>query len=73
MAGNSLIRDKQHQTVADQFESAQVTAAHIVEMIAQGWEVVIPGSVSASPYNAFQQIHVNRSLNLAGEAVQFEH
>lgn len=41
IGGNSLIKDKQHQTVADQYEAARETAHHIAEMIAEGWEVVI--------------------------------
>jgi carbamate kinase len=41
IGGNSLIQDKQHQTVADQYEAAKETAQHIAEMIENGWEVVI--------------------------------
>lgn len=41
IGGNSLIKDKQHQTVADQYEAARETAHHIAEMIAEGWNVVI--------------------------------
>ena len=41
IGGNSLIKDKQHQTVPDQFASTCETAQHIAEMIADGWEVVI--------------------------------
>lgn len=41
IGGNSLIKDKQHQTVADQYEAARETAHHIAEMIVEGWEVVI--------------------------------
>jgi carbamate kinase len=41
IGGNSLIKDKQHQTVEDQYEAAKETAHHIAEMIEAGWEVVI--------------------------------
>lgn len=41
IGGNSLIKDKQHQTVEDQYEAARETAHHIAEMIEEGWEVVI--------------------------------
>jgi len=41
IGGNSLIKDKDHQTVADQFASTRETCIHIADMIEQGWEVVI--------------------------------
>ncbi len=41
IGGNSLIKDKQHQTVQDQYEAAKETAAHIAKMIADGWNVAI--------------------------------
>jgi carbamate kinase len=41
IGGNSLIKDKQHQTVADQYDAAKETAQHIAEMIEAGWNVVI--------------------------------
>jgi carbamate kinase len=41
IGGNSLIKDKQHQTVQDQYEAAQETAGHIAAMIAAGWNVAI--------------------------------
>jgi carbamate kinase len=41
IGGNSLIRDKQHQTVEDQNEAARETAGHIAAMIAAGWNVAI--------------------------------
>ena len=41
IGGNSLIKDKQHQTVHDQYEAARATTAHIARMVALGWEVVI--------------------------------
>jgi carbamate kinase len=41
VGGNALIRDKDHLSIADQFEEASVTARHIVDMIAAGWNVVV--------------------------------
>ena len=41
IGGNSLIKDKNHQTVPDQFEATRETCAHIANMIQQGWKVVI--------------------------------
>jgi len=41
IGGNSLIKDKDHRTVPDQFESTHETCVHIAGMIEQGWDVVI--------------------------------
>ena len=41
IGGNSLIKDKDHRTVADQFEATRETCVHIAGMIEQGWDVVI--------------------------------
>ena len=41
IGGNSLIKDKQHQTVEDQYNAARETAHHIADMIEDGWDVVI--------------------------------
>lgn len=41
IGGNSLIKDKQHQTVRDQYEAAKETCRHIADMIEQGWNVAI--------------------------------
>jgi len=41
IGGNSLIKDKDHQTVPDQFATTRETCAHIAGMIEQGWDVVI--------------------------------
>ena len=41
IGGNSLIKDKQHRTVPDQYEAARETCVHIASMIEQGWDVVI--------------------------------
>ncbi len=41
IGGNSLIKDKAHQTVPDQYAAAHETCIHIAGMIEQGWEVAI--------------------------------
>ena len=41
IGGNSLIRDKQHQSVADQYEAMKETTHHISEMIFDGWNVAL--------------------------------
>ncbi len=41
IGGNSLIKDKAHQTVEDQYDAARETAYHIARMIKSGWEVAI--------------------------------
>ena len=41
IGGNSLVRDKQHQTVPDQFAVTQETCVHIADIVEQGWRVVI--------------------------------
>ncbi len=41
IGGNSLIKDKKHTTVQDQYKAAQETCKHIADMIAQGWDVAI--------------------------------
>ena len=41
IGGNSLIKDKKHQTVPDQFAATRRTAVHIAGMIECGWNVVI--------------------------------
>jgi carbamate kinase len=41
IGGNSLIKDKRHESVPDQYLAAQETASHIVTMIKAGWSVVI--------------------------------
>ncbi len=41
IGGNSLIKDKDHQTVPDQFAATRETCIHIADMIGRGWEVVI--------------------------------
>jgi len=41
IGGNSLIKDKNHLTVPDQFDATRETCTHIAGMIEQGWKVVI--------------------------------
>jgi len=41
IGGNSLIKDKTHQTVEDQYAAAKQTTYHIADMIEQGWDVAI--------------------------------
>jgi len=41
IGGNSLIRDKQHQLVTDQFAVTRETCQHIREILEKGWNVAI--------------------------------
>ncbi len=41
IGGNSLIKDKQHQSVRDQYIAAGETCWHIAGMIKEGWNVAI--------------------------------
>ncbi len=41
IGGNSLIKDKHHVTVPDQYRAAGETCHHIADMIEQGWDVAI--------------------------------
>jgi carbamate kinase len=41
IGGNSLVKDKAHQTVPDQYDAAGETASHIAVMIKDGWDVAI--------------------------------
>jgi len=41
IGGNSLIKDKQHKTVEDQYKAAGETAKHIAAMVKDGWTVAI--------------------------------
>ena len=41
IGGNSLILDKAHSTVPDQYAAAGETSRHIAEMIKDGWDVAI--------------------------------
>lgn len=41
VGGNSLIKDKQHQTIPDQYAAAVESCRHVVGMIEQGWDVLL--------------------------------
>ena len=41
IGGNSLIKDKQHQSVQDQYLAAGETDQHIADLIEAGWDVAI--------------------------------
>lgn len=41
VGGNALIKDKNHQTVPDQYQAAVETMKHIASMIIEGWDVVV--------------------------------
>ncbi len=41
IGGNSLIKDKMHQNVRDQYVAAHETAEHVASMIQDGWDVII--------------------------------
>lgn len=41
VGGNSLIADKKHSTVQDQYSAVVETVKHIVGMIEKGWDIII--------------------------------
>ncbi len=41
IGGNSLIKDKEHQSVADQYEAVAETCRHIAGLIEEGYDLVI--------------------------------
>jgi carbamate kinase len=41
IGGNSLIKDKNHQTVQDQYQAAKETCIHVADMTERGWDVAI--------------------------------
>src|SRR5512133_3845114 len=41
IGGNSLIKDKNHQKVEDQYLAANESCHHIADMIEAGWDVAI--------------------------------
>ncbi len=41
VGGNSLIKDKDHQTIPDQYAAAAESSHHIAGMIEQGWDVLL--------------------------------
>ena len=41
IGGNSLIKDKEHKTIPDQYSATAETCKHIADMIQEDWDVVI--------------------------------
>lgn len=41
VGGNALIRDSEHTALSDQYEAVCATAAHVIDMVAAGWNVVV--------------------------------
>ena len=41
VGGNALIRDSAHTALDDQYDAVRATAAHVVDMVAAGWNVVV--------------------------------
>ncbi len=41
VGGNSLIRDKDHQSIPDQYEALVETVVHIADLVETGWRVVV--------------------------------
>ena len=41
VGGNALILDSEHTALADQYDAVCATAAHVVDMVAAGWNVVV--------------------------------
>jgi carbamate kinase len=41
IGGNSLVKDKAHQSIADQYQAVKETCQHIADMTEKGWTVAI--------------------------------
>lgn len=41
VGGNALIRDEQHRSIPDQYETASETVGYVVDLIEAGWRVVL--------------------------------
>ena len=41
IGGNSLITDKEHQSISDQYKAVCATACHIADLIEDGYNVVV--------------------------------
>jgi carbamate kinase len=41
VGGNSLIRDKSHESIPDQYEAVAITARYIADMVEAGWNIVL--------------------------------
>jgi len=64
IGGNSLIKDKQHQTVADQYIAAQETCRHIVAMIQEGWNVAISHGNGPQVGNVMLRVEIAARQNV---------
>jgi carbamate kinase len=41
VGGNALIRDPKHTSLYDQFDSVKNTVPHVVDLISEGWRIVL--------------------------------
>ena len=41
IGGNSLVKDKAHQSISDQYQAVNETCNHIADMIEEGWTIAI--------------------------------
>lgn len=41
VGGNSLITDSEHESIPDQFDAVTETSRHIIDMIEEGWNIVV--------------------------------
>jgi carbamate kinase len=41
IGGNSLVRDRAHESIPDQYQAAAMTAHHIADMIETGWNIIL--------------------------------
>lgn len=41
VGGNSLIIDKNRKTIPDQFDAVRETSKHLVDMVEEGWDVIV--------------------------------
>jgi carbamate kinase len=61
--GNALVTDSEHQSIPDQYDTVSRTAAHLVDMVAEGWSLVV------SHGNGPQVGFILRRSELAGDEV----
>jgi carbamate kinase len=62
--GNALVTDNRHASIPDQYATVSRTASHLVDMIADGWSLVV------SHGNGPQVGFILRRSELAGEEVE---
>ncbi len=41
LGGNVLVRDAAHESIPDQYETLQTVAPHLVDLVEQGWRIVV--------------------------------